>query len=69
MSSDPFGVYFYILEDYRRGELSAEEAAQEILEHLGKGSEWVNQAFGDDTKPVFVALERLMREKPPSASG
>ena len=65
MRSD-FGVYFHIIEDYRRGALTAEEAAQEILENIRKGAEWVNTAYGDDAKPVWVALGRLMSEEPQS---
>jgi hypothetical protein len=60
-------VYLEILNDYRQGRLTPEEAAQEVFDTLRARNEPLNIQVGKDVQPVFEILGRLVRNAhPPS---
>ena len=61
-------VYIEILNDYRRGRLTADEAAQEMLDTMKSRNEPLNIQVSEDIKPVLEALGYLLRGQPPSGS-
>ena len=60
-------MYFHILQDYQQGRLTAEEAAQEILDTMSARNEPLNVQVGKEVRPVFEALGHLLRNRPRSS--